>query len=92
MKRNIFLKLREILESQFLVHFRGFRAYDRLQEDIGLNSMEKAELIWYIENQYNIYISDYELQRMVTLKDVVRCVDENLSHTSFYPLYLAKAV
>jgi len=92
MKRNIFLKLREILESRFLIHFRSFSAYDKLQEDIGLNPMELAELIWYLENQYNIYISDTEIKNLVTLKDVVRCIDENLQHSSFYPLYLAQAV
>ncbi len=92
MKRNIFLKLREILEGKFLIHFNSFRAYDRINEDLGLNSMEIAELIWYLENQYNIYIPDYEIQNLVTLKDVVRCVDKYLRTSSFYPLYLAKAV
>ena len=92
MKRNIFLKLREILENRFLVHFRSFSAYDKLQEDIGLSPMELAELIWYLENQYNIYIPDSEIKNLVTLKDVVRCIDENLQHSTFYPLYLAQAV
>ncbi len=92
MRRNIFLKLREILESKFLIHFGNFRAYDRLQEDLGLNAMEIAELVWHLENQYNIYISDYDMKRLNSLKDVVRCIDENLQRSTFYPLYLAQAV
>ncbi|GEM_PF-673716 len=91
MKRSIFLKLKDLLKTNFLMDIQVFRAYDRLAEDLGLSPHEFQELIWHLENEYNLYIPDQELARMKTIKDLVSCVDLHLQNSVLYPLYLAEA-
>jgi len=92
MRKAIFLRVIDILQTNFLIDLKVFRAYDRIREDLGLNSHEIQMLVWYLENEYNLYIPDQELKKVKSLKDLVSCIDIHLQNTVLYPLYLAEAV
>jgi len=92
MKKSIFLKLNNILQTNFFIDIKVFRAYDLIAEDLGLNQHEFQELIWYLENEYNLNLPDQEIVRLRTLKDLVACVDSHLQNSVLYPLFLAEAV
>ena len=92
MKRSIFLKLKDLLQRNFLMDLKRFSAYDRISEDLGLSPYEFQELIWHLENEYNLYIPDQEIARMSTLKDLVACIDDHLQNSLLYPLFLAEAI
>ncbi|TGD77845.1 phosphopantetheine-binding protein [Hymenobacter wooponensis] len=51
----------------------------RLQEDIGLDSIDLVELVINIEHRFHIEIPDPELENLRTVQDVLNCVDAHLS-------------
>lgn len=51
---------------------------DVLTSDLGLNSFELFDLICMIEEKYNITIPDRLLPTLVTVKDVVTYLEENV--------------
>ena len=43
----------------------------QLANDLGINSLELADLVLYCEDKYNIEIDDDALQSFITVNDVV---------------------
>lgn len=54
--------------------------YEELEEDLGLDSLDKVELAIHIENRYGILIQDSHLTNLITVEDLIRevtkCVSE----------------
>ncbi|MDD6275977.1 MAG: phosphopantetheine-binding protein [Clostridia bacterium] len=51
---------------------------DVLTSDLGLNSFELFDLICMIEEKYDITIPDRVLPTLITVKDVVEYLEENV--------------
>ncbi|MDU0370628.1 phosphopantetheine-binding protein [Hymenobacter endophyticus] len=51
----------------------------RLQEDIGLDSIDLVELAINLEHRFHIEIKDAEMEQLRTVQDVLNCVDHHLS-------------
>jgi acyl carrier protein len=49
-----------------------------LREDLGLDSMATIELLFKIEETFDLAIPDEHLQRLVTVADVIAYVEERL--------------
>jgi len=50
-----------------------------LRDDLGLDSMETIELLFRIEEAFDLQIPDEDLQRLVTVADVVKYVEGRLT-------------
>ena len=68
------------------VAFLVFRVYDGLSEkittmdatlvdDLGINSIDQAELVLFCEENFNITVDDEEAQNFKTLGDIVRYLE-----------------
>ena len=53
----------------------------RLQQDIGLDSIDLVELAINLEHRFHIEIADAEMERLYTVQNVLDCVDQHLSET-----------
>lgn len=51
----------------------------RIREDLGLSSLKTVELVITLEDHYDISIADDELEKLVTLRDVVELIDCKIS-------------
>ena len=51
----------------------------RLQQDIGIDSIDLVELAINLEHRFNIEIPDAEMEAMRTVQDMLDCVDQHLS-------------
>ncbi len=47
-----------------------------LQNDLGMDSLDAVELIMEFEKQYNISISDYDAEKISSVKDIVNYLIE----------------
>jgi acyl carrier protein len=50
----------------------------RLREDLGLSSLKTVDLIVSFEDLFDIAISNDDLATLVTVRDVVRAIDQRL--------------
>ncbi|MFD2784299.1 phosphopantetheine-binding protein [Hymenobacter rubripertinctus] len=58
----------------------------RLQEDIGVDSIDLVELAINLEHRFHIEITDAEMEAMRTVGDVLACVDHHLSLLEAQPV------
>ncbi len=49
----------------------------KLKEDLGLDSLDAVELNMALEEAFDISISDEDLMKFVTVKDIVDFIDSN---------------
>jgi len=62
-----------------------------LREDLGLDSMATIELLFKIEEAFDLAIPDEHLQRLGTVADVIAYVEERLPQQGHHPVPPAAA-
>ena len=65
-----------------ILHEKGFTdeadLETLLEDELGLDSLDKVELVMEIEKRFNIRIDDSEADKLLTLGDVVNLVDDKI--------------
>ncbi|MFN0049244.1 MAG: acyl carrier protein [Cytophagales bacterium] len=74
MKRSIPNALLHILHTNFLIHIENLSYHLNLTKDLGMNQLEQMEMLYYVENEFNINIDDREVAKINTVRDLVNAV------------------
>ena len=48
-----------------------------MKEDLGIDSLDAVELAMAIEEAFDIKIDDEDLKKLITVQDIVNCVEKN---------------
>ena len=75
---NIRDELLEIMKDYTDGRITQVNQDDVLTSDLGLNSFELFDLVCIIEEKYNISIPDRTLPSLITVKDIVCYLEENV--------------
>ena len=67
----MFEKLKEILVNELSVNGEDISMDAELVNDLGINSLELADLLLLCEDRFDIMISDDDVHNLVTVGDVV---------------------
>jgi acyl carrier protein len=67
----MFEKLKSILVSELQLEESEIRLEAELINDLGINSLELADLILLCEEQFKISIKDEDIHKFITVGDVV---------------------
>lgn len=73
----MFEKLKELLVEELQIDEADITLDAKLSTDLGINSIELADLVMLCEEKFNIEIDDVDIHNFVTVKDVVNYL-ENL--------------
>lgn len=57
----------------------GIRSDAHLRDDLGLDSMATIELLYRVEEAFDLQIPDQDLQGLATVDDVVRYVERRMA-------------
>lgn len=49
----------------------------KLKEDLGIDSLDAVELAMAVEEAFDIKIDDEDLKKLITVQDIVSCVEKN---------------
>ena len=71
----MFEKVKALLIEELNVDEAKISAEAELTNDLGVNSLELADLILQCEEKFGIEIDDEDLQRFITVGDVVTYLD-----------------
>ncbi len=74
----MFDKLKEILISDLDVKESDITLDAQLATDLGLNSLELADLALMCEDKFGITVSDDDIRSFITVGDVVNYMEEKL--------------
>ena len=73
----IFDRIRDIIIEQLQVEESDVNMDTNLMKDLSADSLDAVEIIMAIEDEYGIEIPDEESEKMQTVGDLVRYVEEN---------------
>lgn len=74
----MFETLKNFLVQELHVAAEDITMDAELSGDLGINSLELADLVFICEEKFNIEIQDDDLHNFTTVGDVVRYLDANV--------------
>ena len=73
----MFETLKKFLADELHVNPEDITMEAELSGDLGINSLELADLVFECEERFDIEIADEDLHNFTTVGDVVRYLEEN---------------
>ena len=73
----VFDKIREIIVEQLQVDEDEITLETNLMKDLSADSLDAVEIIMAIEDEYGFEIPDEEAEKMQTVQDLVKFVEDN---------------
>ena len=73
----MFETLKKFLVDELHVNEADITMEAELSGDLGINSLELADLVCVCEEKFNLEIADEDLHGFITVGDVVRYLEEN---------------
>ena len=73
----MFETLKKFLVDELHVNEADIKMEAELSGDLGINSLELADLVYVCEEKFNLEIADEDLHGFVTVGDIVRYLEEN---------------
>jgi acyl carrier protein len=74
-------RIEYILRKHFLIGSRVSLALYHKLSYLGLNNMEQAELVWYLEHEFELELEDREVSAIQTVGDAVALITKYLQKT-----------
>ena len=73
----MFEKVKNMLVNDLQVNADEIKPEAELIADLGINSLELADLILLCEERYGIEVKDADIHKFITVGDVVSYLEEN---------------
>ena len=71
----MFENLKKFLIEELHVKAEDITMEAKLSADLGINSLELADLVYLCEEKFNVVIDDEDLHNFITVGDVVRYLE-----------------
>ena len=71
----MFENLKKFLVDELRVNPENITMEAELANDLGINSLELADLVYLCEEKFNVVIDDEDLHNFITVGDVVRYLE-----------------
>ena len=79
MSGSVYDRIRDIVVEQLNVEQEQVTPGARFQEDLGADSLDIVEMIMRIEEELDIEIPDEEAEKLLTVADAVKYVEDHQS-------------
>ena len=76
----MFEKIKEMLINDLAVNADEIKPEAELINDLGINSLELADLILLCEEKFGIEVKDDDIHKFITVGDVVAYLEENVKN------------
>lgn len=67
----MFEELKELLATELLIDPEDIKPEAELSADLGISSVDLADLVCHCEEKFEIEIDDSDMSKFITVKDVV---------------------
>lgn len=75
---EIFEKVKTVIVEQLGIDEASVRMDSSFLDDLGTDSLDIVEFIMALEEEFGIEIPDEDVEKIVTVKDVVEYISENI--------------
>ncbi len=74
----MFEKVKELLVDELNVKAEDIKPESELINDLGINSLELADLVMQCEEKFEIEFDDDDIKKLVTVGDIVKYLEEHV--------------
>ena len=74
----MFEKVKELLVEELNVKAQDITPESELINDLGINSLELADLVMQCEEKFEIEFDDDDIKKLVTVGDIVKYLEEHV--------------
>ena len=71
----MFDKVKALLVEELSVNPDDIKMESELENDLGINSLELADLVFLCEEKFSIQIDDDDIKKLITVGDVVNYLE-----------------
>lgn len=75
---TVFEKVRSIIRDQLGVEEEKITLESNILEDFSADSLDQVELVMCFEEEFDVEIPDEVAEKMITVGDIVKHIEENL--------------
>ena len=75
---EIFEKVKSVIVEQLGIDEANVRMESSFLDDLGADSLDIVEFIMALEEEFGLEIPDEDVEKIVTVKDVVEYISENI--------------
>lgn len=75
---EIFEKVKTVIVEQLGIDEASVRMDSSFLDDLGADSLDIVEFIMALEEEFGLEIPDEDVEKIVTVKDVVEYISENI--------------
>ena len=75
---EIFEKVKTVIVEQLGIDEANVRMESSFLDDLGADSLDIVEFIMALEEEFGLEIPDEDVKKIVTVKDVVEYISENI--------------
>ena len=75
---EIFEKVKTVIVEQLGIDEANVRMESSFLDDLGADSLDIVEFIMAVEEEFGLEIPDEDVEKIVTVKDVVEYISENI--------------
>lgn len=75
---EVFDKIKEIIADQLGIDEDDITPDASLIDDLGADSLDIVELIMYFEDEFDMEISDEDIEEMETIQDIINYIEDNI--------------
>jgi len=75
---EIFDKVKTVIVEQLGIDESSVRMESSFLDDLGADSLDIVEFIMALEEEFGLEIPDEDVEKIVTVKDVVEYISENI--------------
>ena len=75
---EIFEKVKTVIVEQLGIDKSSVRMESSFLDDLGADSLDIVEFIMALEEEFGLEIPDEDVEKIVTVKDVVEYISENI--------------
>jgi len=76
---DLFYEVRKITSEVLCVRESKIKPDSKLIDDLGADSLDLCEVIFILEEKFDIEISDEETEIILTVGDVVKTIEERIN-------------
>lgn len=69
-------KIKQIIAEQLGVKLEEIKSESSFIDDLGADSLDTVELVMALEEEFNIEIPDEDAEKMTTVADAIRYIEE----------------
>lgn len=75
---EIFEKVKTVIVEQLGIDESSVRMESSFLDDLGADSLDIVEFIMALEEEFGLEIPDEDVEKIITVKDVVEYISENI--------------